>query len=133
MDTTNDNFITSTEDLLKALIPGLTYNDLPIFYIQEDHITKNPFDGSQLRTIIIAVNYYRDCPTLTTEDGMDAFMDAQGQFIDKFIKILPNLYPDHPKYFNLNGTHIFRSYNTEYYLTLQATDYGFFITEFINY
>lgn len=135
MDTTNNDpiIIQSMDDLLKALIQELTYNDLPIFYIQNDTTIKNPFDGSQLRTIAITVNYYRDCPLLDTEDGFDAFMDAQGQFIDKFIKILPNIYPEeHTKYYCLNQTHIFRSYNTEYYLTIQATDLGFFITEYSN-
>lgn len=136
MDTTNNNpiRIQSMDDLLKALIQELTYNDRPIFYIQNDITTKNPFDGSQLRTIAITINYYDDCPLLDTLEGFDAFMDAQGQFLDKFIKIMPNLYPGvHLEYSDLNSTHIFRSYNTDYYLTIQATDYGFFITEYINY
>lgn len=136
MDTTNNNpiIVQSMDDLLKALIQELTYNDLPIFYIQNDITTKNPFDGSQLRTIAITLNYYDDCPLLNTLGGFDAVMNARDQFIDKFIKIMPNLYSEvYLKYFDLNSTHIFWSYNTDYYLTIQATSYGFFITEYINY
>lgn len=135
MDTTTFKSIQCTQDLLEALISGLTYNDHPIFYIQNDTTIKNPFDGSQLRTIVITVNYYKDCPllNLNTPEVFDTFISAQGEFMGKFIKILPNIYPnDHPHYFDLNGTHIFRSYKTEYYLTLQATDLGFFITEYLN-
>lgn len=130
MDQSSTAIIDSFDSLLKVLIANYQYNNLPIFYIQNDTTIKNPFDGSQLRTVVITVNYYNDCPLLDTEGGLDAFSDAQGQFIDKFIKILPNIYPDHPKDFCLNQTHIFRSYNTEYCLTLQATDLGFFITEY---
>lgn len=141
MDTNTNNsiIIQSMDDLLKALINEITYNDLPIFYIQSDTTIKSPFDGSRLRTLVITVDYYSGCPLLDREDGFDAFMDIQGQFIDefidKFIKILSNIYPeDHPKYYHLNQTqtHIFRLYNTEYYLTLQPTYLGFFITEYSN-
>ena len=137
MDTTNNNpiIIQSLDDLLKALIQELTHNDLPIFYIQNDITTKNPFDGSQLRTIVITLNYYYDnCPLLDTLGGFGAVLDAQVQFLDKFIKTMPNLYSGvHLEYFNLYSTHIFRSSNVDYYLTIQATNYGFFITEFMNY
>lgn len=135
MDQSSTAIIDSFDSLLKVLIANCQYNDHPIFYIQNDTTIKNPFDGSQLRTIVITVNYYEDCPllNLNTPEVFDAFISAQGEFIGKFVKILPNIYShDHPKYFDLNGTHIFRSYNMEYYLTLQATDLGFFITEYLN-
>lgn len=139
METTNNNrpiTIQSMDDLLKALIQELTHNDLPVFYIQSDTTIKNPFDGSQLRTLVITVNYYSGCPLLDMKDGFDAFLDVQRQFIDKFIKIFPNIYPeDLSKYYYLNQTqtHVFWSYNTEYYLTLQSTYFRVLYHQILKY